>query len=389
MKTNSLGFEKKPENTRVVVAMSGGVDSSVVAGLLKKEGYEVIGMTLQLYDHGVAINKKGSCCAGQDIFDAKRVAEQMDFPHYVLDYEKKFKEAVIDPFTQAYINGETPIPCVACNQTVKFNDLLIMAKELGADCLATGHYITSKNGKNGNRDMYRPADSSKDQSYFLFATTQEQLNFLRFPLGDIPKSETRKMAKEMKLGVAEKSDSQDICFVPKGKYGELVAKLRPEAHKEGIIVHTDGRILGEHKGIVHFTIGQRKGLGIADKNPLYVVDIDAENAIVLVGDKSSLETHRVSLRDVNWIGDDKHDEEKNREVFVRVRSTHEPKKARLSTSNDKTIVELEKPEDGLAKGQACVFYETQEEQSRVLGGGWIKDVEKPITAKSMANLTAN
>ena len=377
---NSLGFNKKPENTRVVVAMSGGVDSSVVAAMLKQEKYEVIGMTLQLYNQKKQKQKKGTCCAGQDIFDAKRVAEKMNFPHYVLDYEKQFKKDVIDPFTQAYINGETPIPCVACNQTVKFSDLLKMAKQLNADCLATGHYIISKEGENGNRQMYRPVDEKKDQSYFLFATTQEQLNFLRFPLGDMPKTKTRNLAKEMELSIAEKSDSQDICFVPKGNYAELITKLRPEANKKGLIIHTDGRVLAEHDGIVNFTIGQRRGLGVADKNPLYVVDIDAEKNVVLVGGKSELKTQLISLRDVNWIGDAKLSENEKIEMFVRVRSTHKPQKAQLFIKQGIVNIKMEIPQDGLAKGQACVFYENQGNQSRVLGGGWIDKVEKPITA---------
>lgn len=380
---NSMGFDKSPQNTRIVVAMSGGVDSSVVACLLKKQGYEVIGITLQLYDHSAAINKKGSCCAGQDIFDAKRVAEQMDFPHYVLDYEKKFKQAVIEPFAQAYQQGQTPIPCVACNQTVKFSDLMKMAQQLDADCLATGHYIKTTQGKNGNRQMFRPKDESKDQSYFLFATTQTQLNYLRFPLGDISKSETRNMAEEMNLTIAQKSDSQDICFVPKGKYSDIIAKLNPSAQRNGKIIDIDGKIVGKHNGIFNFTIGQRKGLGIAHPDPLYVVDIDAKKSIVLVGPRYALQTNKIGLKNVNWLGDEKLQKQKTYNIFVRVRSSHRPSPAILYTQNNEIMVELAKSENGLARGQACVFYENNSQQSRVLGGGWIEKVSKPFSIEKM------
>ncbi len=375
---NSLGFPKSPADTRVVVAMSGGVDSSVVACLLKSEGYDVVGMTLQLYDHGAAVQRKGACCAGQDIHDARRVSEQMDFPHYVLDYEQKFREQVIDPFAKSYIDGETPIPCVACNQTVKFSDLLTTAQELGADCLATGHYIVSREGPDGHRQLFRPADASKDQSYFLFATTQEQLDFLRFPLGELPKSETRRIAEEMDLVVAEKSDSQDICFVPQGKYADIIAKLRPDAGTLGDIVHIDGRVLGRHEGVVNFTVGQRRGLGVATGEPLYVVSIHAKSATVTVGPKEALETRRIVLRDVNWLGDGPLSalEGAPLEMHMRIRSTRPPQPATLALENGEAVVTLTDGEDGVSPGQACVFYEDGEPRTRVFGGGWIARTEQ-------------
>ncbi|MGI9354526.1 MAG: tRNA 2-thiouridine(34) synthase MnmA [Rhizobiaceae bacterium] len=380
---NSLGFEKAPADTRVVVAMSGGVDSSVVACLLKQEGYDVIGTTLQLYDHGAAVHRKGDCCAGRDIHDARRVSEQMGFPHYVLDYEQRFREQVIDPFAKSYINGETPIPCVACNQTVKFSDLLATARELGADCLATGHYIVSREGEDGHRQLFRPADASKDQSYFLFATTQEQLDFVRFPLGELPKCETRRIAGEMDLVVAAKSDSQDICFVPKGKYADIIAKLRPDAGTHGNIVHIDGRVLGQHEGIVNFTIGQRRGIGVAAGQPLYVVSIDAKSATVTVGPRDALETRSIVLRDVNWLGDGSLGalEAVPLNLHVRVRSTRPPQPATLVLENGEPVVTLADGEDGISPGQACVFYQDGEDRSRVLGGGWIMRTENSISSK--------
>ncbi|MEE9314773.1 MAG: tRNA 2-thiouridine(34) synthase MnmA [Rhizobiaceae bacterium] len=386
MAINSLGFDKSPADTRVFVAMSGGVDSSVVAGLLKKEGYDVVGMTLQLYDHGAAVHRKGACCAGQDIHDARRVSEQMGFPHYVLDYEKKFKEQVIDPFANAYLDGETPIPCVACNQTVKFQDLLETARDLGADCLATGHYIVSREGEDGHRQLYRPADADKDQSYFLFATTQEQLDFLRFPLGETPKAETRKMAEEMELVVAAKSDSQDICFVPQGKYSDIIAKLKPEAGEPGNIVHLDGRVLGRHEGIIHFTVGQRRGIGVATGDPIYVVDIDAGSATVTVGPREALATRRIELRDVNWLGDGSLADvsAEGMDLHVRVRSTRPPRPAQLSVEDGVAFVTLAEGEDGISPGQACVFYTDGDTRSRVLGGGWIKRAERDLAAYSGA-----
>lgn len=366
---NSLGFAKPPAQTRVVAAMSGGVDSSVVAAMLKREGYDVIGVTLQLYDHGAAVNKPGACCAGQDIHDARRIADACGFPHYVLDYESRFRQAVMEDFADTYLAGATPIPCVRCNQTVKFKDLKRVAEDLGADCLATGHYVQRIEGP-GGAELHRAADAGKDQTYFLFATTRDQLAYLRFPLGGLPKSETRALAAELGLRVAEKPDSQDICFVPNGKYQAVVEKLRPGALDPGEIVHLDGRVMGTHNGIINYTVGQRRGLGIATGEPLFVVKLDAPNKRVIVGPREALGVSRVALKDVNWIGETVagEDDLEGRAILVRVRSTREPVAATLRVGAG-WHVELETPEEGVAPGQAAVFYDPG--STRVLGGGWI------------------
>ena len=371
---NSLGFHKLEHETRVVVAMSGGVDSSVCAAMLARQGYDVIGVTLQLYDHGEAIQKAKACCAGQDIYDAKRVAELMGFPHYVLDYESQFREQVIEDFADTYLKGATPIPCVRCNQTVKFKDLLQVAKDLGADCMATGHYIQRIEGPNGP-ELHRAHDGGKDQSYFLFATTREQLDFLRFPLGHLDKSETRKLAVEFGLNVASKPDSQDICFVPTGKYTDVIEKIRPEAAKAGDIVHMDGRILGQHRGVMYYTIGQRRGLGLGDDtgtDPLFVVGIDAQSRQVIVGPRSALERDTLWLENINWLGEgDFGTQLDGLEIRVKVRSTRPPALARFKSLDGEMVVTLAEPDLGLSPGQACVFYEDRQDAARTLGGGWI------------------
>jgi tRNA-uridine 2-sulfurtransferase len=381
---NSLGIAKPPQETRVVVAMSGGVDSSVVACMMKRDGYDVIGITLQLYDVGEMAHRKGACCAGQDIYDAKRVADRWEFPHYVLDYESRFKDSVIEKFAESYLNGETPIPCVECNKSVKFRDLLKTARELGADVLATGHYVQSKALLDGKQGLYRAFDASRDQSYFLYATTQDQLDLLRFPLGGMPKSQTRELAHEFGLEIADKPDSQDICFVPDGKYADIIERLRPDAVRCGDIVHMDGRVLGQHKGILHYTIGQRKGLGIAANDPLYVIKLNADLAQVIVGPREALQSKIIHLRDINWLGDEPLNED-GLQIAVRVRSTRPPKPAILKMTSAGVEVELLSGEEGIAPGQACVFYESETSDARVLGGGTIiaqKRVATPMPLMS-------
>ena len=374
---NSLDLPEEPSRTRVVVAMSGGVDSSVVAALLKREGYDVVGITLQLYDHGAATHRKGACCAGQDIHDARRVAETIGIPHYVLDYEARFREAVIDRFAESYLAGETPIPCVECNRTIKFRDLLETAKELGADVLATGHYVSSRALPDGRRALYRAADVERDQSYFLYATTPEQLSVLRFPLGERDKAETRELARELGLAIADKADSQDICFVPQGRYSDVIERLKPGAVRAGDIVHLDGRLLGHHAGIVHYTVGQRRGLGLSVGEPLYVVRLEAERARVIVGPREALGTRSIRIGDVNWLGDHPLAEigAEGIEVAVRVRSTREPRPALLRPRGTGAEVELLAPEDGVSPGQACVIYDSAAPRARVLGGGTIMRAE--------------
>ncbi|MBU2890505.1 tRNA 2-thiouridine(34) synthase MnmA [Celeribacter halophilus] len=368
---NSLGFAKAPKDTRVVVAMSGGVDSSVVAAQLAEEGYDVVGVTLQLYDHGAALSKKGACCAGRDIHDARRVAEEMGFPHYVLDYENVFKDAVIDEFADSYLAGATPVPCIRCNERVKFKDLLETAKDLDADCMATGHYIQRKMGENGP-ELHSAADANRDQSYFLFSTTPEQLDYLRFPLGHLPsKDATRALASKYGLSVADKPDSQDICFVPNGNYASVIEKLRPGAAEPGEIVDHNGVVRGTHEGVIHYTIGQRRGLGIGGlTEPLYVVKLDVDTRRVIVGPKEMLATRKIPVREINWLGDAPFTSREEWVLDVKVRSTRPPREAIIRPISDtEAEVELVVAEEGVSPGQACVFYDP--DGSRIFGGGWI------------------
>jgi len=372
MARNSLDLDKAPADTRVVVAMSGGVDSSVTAALLKEQGYDVVGITLQLYDHGTAVGRAGACCAGQDIQDARQVAERLGIPHYVLDYESRFRTDVMESFADAYLRGETPVPCIACNRTVKFRDLLRTARELGADVLATGHYVRRVMGE-GGPELHRGADPARDQSYFLFSTTGEQLDFLRFPLGDLPKSETRALAERFDLTVAGKPDSQDICFVPDGDYASVVQKLRPEANDPGEIVDMAGRVVGRHDGIVRFTVGQRRGLAIGERrgaanDPLYVVKLEPETRRVVVGPRKALGRREISLYDVNWLGPGFAGA---LPVQVRVRSSQSLRPAEVERVGDAITVRFAEPEFGISPGQACVMHD-RVTGSRVLGGGFIR-----------------
>ena len=365
---NSIGFNKKPSDTTVVVAMSGGVDSSTVAGMMKKEGYNVIGITLKLYDDGKEVAASKQCCSGQDIMDAKRVAHKLDIEHKILYYQNKFKEGVINNFVESYLKGETPIPCVQCNQTVKFKDLFEVSKDLNADALITGHYVKSIT-TNNTTNMYRAIDENRDQSYFLFNTTREQLDYLRFPLGGLLKNETREIAKKLDLNVADKPDSQDICFVPNGDYASVIQKFKPDSFKKGNIKNLNDQVIGVHDGIINFTIGQRKGIKVSDKDPLYVLKINSEKNEIIVGPKNKLGKKTFDLKELNLLVKK---EKFEKEIFVKVRSTGKLLKAKVNfKENNKALVNLDRTEDGISPGQACVFYSKDNLGEKVLGGGWI------------------
>ncbi len=366
---NSIGLNKKPSDTKVVVAMSGGVDSSTVAGMMKKEGYDVIGITLKLYDDAKQVSESKQCCSGQDIMDAKRVAQKLDIEHKILYYQNKFKQGVIDNFVDSYLKGETPIPCVQCNQTVKFKDLFEVSKDLNADALITGHYVKSVTSNN-NTNMYRAIDENRDQSYFLFNTTREQLDYLRFPLGSLHKNETREIAKKLDLNVADKPDSQDICFVPGGDYASVIQKFRPDSFKKGNIKDLKGNVIGVHDGIINFTIGQRKGIKVSDKEALYVIKINSEKNEIIVGPKEYLGKKDILLKNVNLLANE---QEFKSSIFVKVRSTGKLLEANVNLSDQNGAdVNLKNPEDGISPGQACVFYQKDQFGHKVLGGGWIK-----------------
>ncbi len=367
---NSIGLKKKPSETTVVVAMSGGVDSSTVAGMMKKEGYKVIGITLKLYDDSKEVSTSKQCCSGQDIMDAKRVAQKLDIDHKILYYQNKFKQGVIDNFVDSYLKGETPIPCIQCNKTVKFKDLFEVSKDLKADALITGHYVKSITSNN-ETNMYQAIDQNRDQSYFLFNTSREQLNYLRFPLGGMLKDETRSIAKMLNLNVADKPDSQDICFVPNGDYASVIQKFKPDSFKKGNIKNLDGAVIGVHDGIINFTIGQRKGIKVSDKEALYVLKIDAVKNEIIVGTKENLGKKNINLKDLNILASI--DEFKD-DIFVKVRSTGKLLKGKVNFKNENTaFVNLQNYEDGISPGQACVFYKKDKIGLKLLGGGWIKN----------------